>query len=247
MLKLMTTTDVLFTSFNRLEFTKASMAMLRANTNWGIVRRLVIYDDRSEDGTQEWLIEQVEQLKNEGVEVRFWNVQTGGAVAAMNRYLDDDPADRFAKVDNDIVVPPEWLDELTAVMDANPEIELLGMEGGMVERPWPEPIQRTWEPSSHIGGVGLMRSDAFLSRPRIKPHSTYFGLTEFQHIHEPVRGWINPDLLCFCLDRMPIEPWASLSDTYIRRRWQRYWPRYDQVWMPAYWEWWTTVLEAEAA
>lgn len=240
-------TDVLFCSFNRLAFTQASFAMLRRNTDWSAVRRLVIYDDGSSDGTQEFLVEQVEQLKHLGIECRFWNVRTGGPVAAMNRYLDDDPAERFAKVDNDIVVPWGWLTELQIVMDAYPMVELLGMEGGMVERPFPVPSVRTWEPCTHIGGVGLMRSEAFLSRPRIKPHSTYYGLTEFQHVHDPVRGWINPDLLCFCLDRMPVDPWVSLSDEYIRRGWQRPWPRYDQAWMPAYYDWFIELWEQMAA
>jgi hypothetical protein len=231
--------DILYLSWNRREFTEFSWGNLRENTDWGQVRKLFIYDDHSTDGTAEFMREQVD-LMNGHLEVVYWSgIKFGSPVAIMNHYLAQEPAEVFAKIDNDIVVPPDWLPEMLGVLERNPEIELLGMEAGMTGPPNADsPSEHTWEPSSHIGGVGLMRSSAFLTRRRMIPVE-HFGFTEWQHNHPELRrGWIKPDLQQVELGRMPIEPWRSLTQKYLQRRWQRPWAPYHERWSSWYWEWW---------
>jgi hypothetical protein len=158
----------------------------------------------------------------------------GSPVAVMNHYLNRSSNPLFAKIDNDIIVPDWWLNVLADVMDAHPQLELLGMEAGMSGvPPHPGPLGEptygyySYEPCTHIGGVGLMRRSAFESRGYPNPDGR-FGFTEWQHEHNPVAGWIKPDLLQFALDLLPIEPWRSITDGYKKiEGLQRDWPRYD--------------------
>lgn len=236
------TIDIVYVAWNRLDFTSATWAWLLAHTDWTKVNRLIVYDDGSEDGTLEFLREQVERLDgmNGGTVAELRVGDFRSPVAVMNHYLQTSEADLFAKIDNDIAVPGGWLEAMLSVMLAEPAIELLGMEAGMIElagrdgKEW-DGVYR-FEPSSHIGGVGLMRVAAFRDRPPL-PSRGRFGFTEWQNRYEPVRGWIRPDLFVPQLDRIPEEPWRSLSGTYIDNGWQRWWPAYSEKWMEPYWEW----------
>jgi hypothetical protein len=88
--------------------------------------------------------------------------------------------------------------------------------------------------ASHIGGIGLMRVSTFKRRTRLVANGR-FGFTEWQHEYQPKRGWITPDLPVVLLDRMPIEPWASLSARYISEGWQRRWTTYFED--AGHWYW----------
>jgi hypothetical protein len=118
---------------------------------------------------------------------------------------------------------------MLGVMRLHPELELLGMEAGMTEvagrdgKPW-DGIYG-YEPATNIGGVGVMRSSAFEGR-KMKASGRY-GFTEFQHHHNPVRGWIKPDLPIVLMDRLPMEPFASFSRQYVFHGWQRDWPKWE--------------------
>lgn len=231
------TVDLLYLAWNRLDFTRASFEILLRNTEWEHVRRLLVYDDGSTDGTREYLDDAVGQAP---VDAHLAFAGFGSPVSVMNCYLDDDPAEAFVKLDNDIAVPAGWLGSLLTVADAHPELELLGMEAGMTElagrdgKPWDGTYG--YQPCTHIGGVGFMRTEAFTLRPRPIPRGR-FGFTAWQHENEPTRGWIVPDLLVPQLDRVPLEPWRSLSESYVARGWQRPWPAMDAQWGAPYYAW----------
>lgn len=228
--------DILYLAWNRLEFTRFSFNMLLRNTDWDLVDKLVIYDDESTDGTTEFLHEAAGRCP---VQTEINVIKTGSPVAVMNRFVEITTCETFAKIDNDIVVPPGWLNNLCSVMDANPDLELLGMEAGRMDVPRGEwDGTYTWTEASHIGGVGLMRRRSFLRRPTISVNGQRFGFTEWQHEYKPVRGWITPDLLVSSLDFVPLEPWVSLTEKYketegLQRQWGKY-----HAGFPYWWEWW---------
>lgn len=235
--------EILYLAWNRRAFTQATLTALLANTNLDLVDRIVIYDDGSTDGTSE-LVEASRVCFRVPVEVRHTNFRSPPSV--MNDYVLHSDADLFVKLDNDAMVCWGWLEALLGVMESNPEIELLGMEAGMTRvtgRPGDEPWDGVYgfEPSTHIGGIGLMRRKAFTARPVMLTEGRN-GFTEFQHVHEPVRGWITPDLAVPLLDRLPMEPWRSLSLEYVRQGWQRPWQCYDERWMEWAWEWFPPEL-----
>lgn len=230
--------EILFLAWNRVEFTRMSLLTLLANTDWTLVARLVVYDDGSDDGTRELLDELLPLFP---VDVILRAEKGMGPVAIMRNYVGLTHADWFAKVDNDVAVPPGWLDRMLAVAEQNPDVELLGMEAGMTEvvgrvgdHVW-DGVYR-FEPATNIGGVGLMRTDAFTSRPALYADGRN-GFSEWQHTNDPVRGWITPDLPVVLLDRLPFEPWRSLSLEYVERGWQRPWQAWDERWMSWAWEW----------
>ena len=221
--------DILFPTYHREHFTAASLAALRANTDLIHTARLIIHED--------W--------RNEG------------PVAVMNRHLAREGSEIFAKIDNDTIVPPGWLPAALAVMEAHPELGLLGIEPPIsrTPAPWanprlygarppesliPNPQSLGYAPCEMIGGIGLMRRSAFAGKDAMVPfaHNGVGGFSDWQTRHpEVVKGWIVPPLNVFLLDRLPIEPWLSMSKSYIARGWQRPWTAYAAA-DAALWEWW---------
>lgn len=229
------TIDVLYLCHGRLEFTKKTLATLIENTNWGLVDSFVVYNDSAPDlhETTKFLVEALP----DGADFRKTNLRS--PVGVMNHFMWRSEAEMFAKIDNDIMVPPDWLDDLLSVMEHDPKLELLGMEAGMsgVRLPEENPECYSYVPSTHIGGVGLMRRSAFEApRPWPKPNGR-FGFTEWQHRYRPVRGWIEPDLRVFELDKIPFNPWFGFTDSYkATEGLQRDWTPYPRG-MDAYFEW----------
>lgn len=245
--------DLLYLTWNRLGYTRKTFPLLLANTDWSLVSRLILYDDNSGDGTRRWLRAHLEEHAPPVQVVEVVTAKLRSPVRTMLHYLASGPAEIFAKLDNDITVPPGWLERMVSVMDRYPALELLGMEAGMAQgaagypSPPPDPLALgteayTWADSTHIGGVGLMRSTAFTTRPPMRAYGR-FGFTEWQHTHGPVRGWIAPDLLVCDLSRMPGQPWQHLSWTYVAHGWERPWPTQEGM-DPVYWSWWPEEEEA---
>lgn len=233
--------EILFCAWNRLEFTTSTWAWMMSHTNWDYVSKLVVYDDGSEDGTQEFLRQHDGRMRKHGrtipIEVRISNF--GSPPAIMNHYLATTEADAFVKIDNDIALPGGWLEKMLDVFERHPEIDLLGMEAGMVALQGRDGVvyqQHDIEPCTNIGGVGMMRVSGFRSRPEV-PFRGRFGFTEWQTRYDVPRAWIVPDILCPQLDRLPFEPWTDLAEEYIEKGWSRPWGKYDPEWMSAYWEW----------
>jgi glycosyltransferase involved in cell wall biosynthesis len=226
--------DLLVLTKNRLEFTAVMLDELQRNTNWSLVRSITLVDDCSEDGTDRFV-----KGYRFPVETKFFQHHAyGSPVAVMNSFLNTigTDGDVMLKLDSDTVVPPFWLEDSIAVMERNPSVDLLGIEpfhstlaGGLG-------AVRRAESARHIGGIGLMRRRCFMGRPLPTPNGR-FGFTEWQQQHTSViKAWINPALQVFLLDRLPIEPFATLSKEYERKGWQRYWPKYDKD--CDLWSWW---------
>ncbi|MCX7791470.1 MAG: glycosyltransferase [Chloroflexaceae bacterium] len=221
-------------AWNRLEFTRESFTTLVASTDWSLVRELVVYDDGSEDGADAWLEQAIATVP---APVRFARTRFGSPVTAMLDFIARARAPILAKVDNDAMLPPGWLRQSLAVLDRYPELDLLGIEAMNPHSDDPE-LARSYAPAAFISGLGLYRRAAFAdSQPRM--YQRYFGLEEWQVARgaQLRRGWIDPALPVFLLDRTPLEPWASLSARYVQRGWQRVWPAYPPDCTLWHWRW----------
>jgi glycosyltransferase involved in cell wall biosynthesis len=99
---------VLFTTFNRLGFTKRTLSVLLQNTPEG---EIIVIDNGSTDGT-------VEYLKSlSGFELVL-NEKNTGISGAMNTFFEmTKEAEFVAKVDNDTIVPVNWLSDLITVLE----------------------------------------------------------------------------------------------------------------------------------
>lgn len=228
----------MYLAWNRIEYTKASFRTLRENTDWRYVDRLVVYDDGSEDGTAEFLERAGKTFPVPAFDFRQVNFNSPGAT--MNDYIALTEAEAFVKIDNDIAVPPGWLGPLIKLAQANPEYDLIGAEAGYTGPAENRRARYTVQKARHIGGVGLMRVEAFMRRPPVpaslgQKHRRD-GFTIWQYRQHPTSAWITPDLALVQLDRIPEEPWLSLSKEYCAQGWQRDWGPYEfegRVW----WEW----------
>lgn len=101
---------ILYTTFNRLNFTKKTLPVLLENSPGG---RVCIYDNGSTDGTPEYL----DKVDHDNVELIDLLPKNYGISAIMNEFFKYTKDDKIvAKVDNDTLVPPNWLDGLTFAM-----------------------------------------------------------------------------------------------------------------------------------
>jgi hypothetical protein len=232
--------DLLFVAYKRFEFVKASFENLCANTNWALVRNLYIYVDGDTEQPSDVRLWLMTQAPTPPVNTRVRAAQYGGPVAIMNDYLRGHDAPIFGKIDDDTMVPYGWLDACLDVMEKHPKLDLLGIEAFMPVGS--SECERGYTAAKHIGGIGLMRRSAFdKEKPRARGR---MGFTEFQHEHPEIqKGWINPALPVFLLDRLPLEPWASLSREYVKKGWQRPWPGYSAE-HEHLWAWWADKVTA---
>jgi len=230
--------EILFCAWNRREYTEASFELLKRNTNWNKVSRLVVYDDGSEDGTLEYL-QGEHDIPVPAFEIRHGGWHSTGAT--MNDYIAMAEAEHFVKIDNDIAMPPGWLERVCSAWYRHQHFELVGMEAAW-NGPYKgqqRPSGYTIMPAKHIGGVGLMRVKAFEWRrpvPLSLGKNGRAGFTIWQHRYHVKAGWLKPDLPNVQLDKIPEEPWASLAARYVEKGWARPWEPYLPD-MKGWWEW----------
>lgn len=229
------TTDVLFAAWNRLAMVRYSLGMLKRNTDWSRVRRLVIIDDGSTDGTREWLQQVTASL---GISCAVSYDETdrlGGAPAIMNYYVAQYAAgaDLVAKIDSDIAMPAGWLERSQAVMSMSPSLELLGLAAGWLGI---DDGLLGYRRTLHIGGVGLMRLEAFRDREPLRASGVH-GFTDWQERNKVRAGWIIPDVHATQLDLCPFEPWRTLAAEYVLHEWARPWPPYAEA-SHRFWDGW---------
>lgn len=233
--------DILYVSHNRFDYARWSMLALLENTDWTEVSGLYIADDKSTDGTSEWIAgHPLSGLREAEVEVHYNLGRFGGPVAAMNWYLDhkSEDADRFAKIDSDFIVCPGWLPELLRQMTLNPGFDVFGLQPRFGPALAPPCLHRTIEEARFIGGIGAIRHRIF-EKCRPIPHGGggRHGWTEFQEAHPFKKAWVTPDLPVFCMDLLPFEPWLSIAQGYIDKGWMRPWSKYGGD--GSHWAWWT--------
>lgn len=229
-------TEILYLTHNRLEYTRASLSALGRNTNWDLVSRVQFFDDRSEDGTREFV---KGYAAGDPVIEGTWN----SPVDAMAEFFRGSTAELVAKIDSDVMLPPGWLDDCEQVLAENPLVDLVGIEarGQSAAESAPTGVKRVAYWSPWVGGIFVGRRQAILDAMQRRPlfcdraSGKYFGWQAFQEQAGLHVAWLRPSLQVFLLDRMPIEPWGGLSDEYVRRGWQRpapyfYGPEWAGLW-----------------
>lgn len=241
--------DILYVTYNRYAYTVESMKALIANTDWSLVRHFFLYDDGSDDGTWEYAQQQLAKIPvpstprhGRGYPRPGSDVSVPGPVSATNWYLDasgdDDAAYAFAKIDNDFIVCPGWLNEMLAVFERD-DLDILGMEP-FLDGPSPVPDpDRHSVACEHIGGKGLIHRRVFPDGLRMAANG-YFGFTGFQTDREDLKkAWIQPMIPVFGLDQLPdgVGRWRELASEYAAYGWGRLWGPYAES-THEYWDWW---------
>lgn len=208
----MSKVDFMLLAKNRLRFTQESFAAIQRNTNWSLVDKFVLYDDGSTDGTLEFLQEKAAEM---GAELRQTNL--GSAVSAQSHFIERSQAEYVAKCDNDAMYPPGWLDVALDVMQRHPELQVLCLE----ERGIGGAPPYTYSATVEGDGLFVARANMFKGKRPVTPIRKYWGWETWMRQNHAVAGWVKPSIPVFLLDRLPFEPWASLSADYAARGWQR--------------------------
>ena len=120
--------NILFLTYDRLEYTQKAIARLLKSTNYPF--NLYIVDNHSTDGTVNWLRE----IENEYPNIReiIYNAENRGLAAPTNDFWKRVDSDLVGKIDNDTLVPDGWLERL---VDAHQKSKKLGVVGGWHYRP----------------------------------------------------------------------------------------------------------------
>jgi predicted O-linked N-acetylglucosamine transferase (SPINDLY family)/glycosyltransferase involved in cell wall biosynthesis len=115
--------NISIVTFNRLEFTQQAIASIVNHTNYPYV--ITVVDNGSQDGTQEYLkeIQEAGLIKN----LILLEKNIGVAKASNLAWLQEEQALYYLKYDNDIVIQKnDWLARLISVIDAAPEVGVIG-------------------------------------------------------------------------------------------------------------------------
>jgi len=110
---------ILFTAFNRLEYTKQCLTALSENTS--NIGEIYIIDNASTDGTVEYL----KSVSFSNVSTIIYNDENVGVAGAMNQFFKMIDSEYFAKVDNDTIVPFAWLDNLYEVIKSEEGVDFI--------------------------------------------------------------------------------------------------------------------------
>jgi hypothetical protein len=232
--------SLLFPAYNRLAYTQQSSAALMANTDWSLVSEFHVYDDGSELDARVWLHGAALSVRIvSDLSVKFHATSFRSPMGVTLDWIKSSTAPFLAKLDNDTIYPPGWLNVALDVMKRNQDLDMLGLECMRQPVPAVQLMGRGYLPASYVSGLFLGRRKVF--EKGLPADGGYFGLEEFQQERKIKAGWILPSLPVFLLDRMPTEPWASLSAEYVRKGWQRSWSlalRY-KLQQHEMWDWWT--------
>ena len=95
--------DLIFITYNRLAYTKLSLASVLADPNEKF--SLTIWDNASTDGTVEYLRHRASDPRISDIVFSKENI---GQTAAVNQVWSNSKADLLGKLDNDCLVTPGW-------------------------------------------------------------------------------------------------------------------------------------------
>ncbi len=113
--------DLVLLTWNHLECTRPCVESLMENTT--LPARLIIVDQASDDGTHAYL-KGLQSSRFVAVEI-VWNPTNVGYAKGMNIGLNRATAPYVCFLNNDILVPPGWLEELVRVAESDPSIGLV--------------------------------------------------------------------------------------------------------------------------
>jgi len=115
--------SVIIPTYNRKDELEKLLYSLNNQTLPPSQFEIIVVDDGSSDGTEEWLMKHKDQFK---VKTSFYTQVHGGPGAARNLGMEKAHGDIFAFTDTDCITEPEWLEHLIKPFN----LEKVGAVGG---------------------------------------------------------------------------------------------------------------------
>lgn len=108
--------DLVFVTYNRLEYTKLSLPSVLADPTEEF--SLTIWDNASTDGTQKYL----ESIEDPRIKEKVFSRENVGQMAAVNEIWSKSKSDLLGKIDNDCIMSPGWTRPLAQAHKDIPEL-----------------------------------------------------------------------------------------------------------------------------
>lgn len=115
--------DILYLTYNRLAYTKVTLPALIENA--GADFALTIVDNGSTDGTVEYLAE-FSRRHPKQIKHTYFLEKNMGISPPTNAFWRASRAEFLGKVDNDTLVPPNWLKRLLSAHEQSPTLGVIG-------------------------------------------------------------------------------------------------------------------------
>lgn len=198
--------DILYITFNRIDYTMKTLPAMIENA--GVDFSLTIIDNGSTDGTVEYLNKMKTKYGNVISKIIF-NSMNRGLPVPTNVFWKTSKAKFIGKVDNDTLLPKNWLARL---LDAHLKCDRLGVIGGFhfhldyvdlsaIEKRVVSLDDVQIVPDAFIGGCCYLFRKSVQERfgfLAVTPGRKTFGWTEYQtnlSMNGYVNGYIYPLLL----------------------------------------------------
>ena len=111
-------TSIIILTYNQLDFTKACIASIRKYTPKGTCE-IIVVDNQSTDGTVDWLKAQPD------IKIAL-NDHNAGFPRGCNQGIELAKGEEIMLLNNDVVVTPNWLDQLLAALNSEASIGAVG-------------------------------------------------------------------------------------------------------------------------
>jgi len=112
--------EIIYLTWNRLNLTKQSLpALLETKSKHPF--KVFIHDNGSTDGTPKWL----KTLDSDKIGEITYGTKNEGIAPVVNRFWNKTKSDFIGKIDNDIIVPTDWINEIMLRLE-NAEAEKIG-------------------------------------------------------------------------------------------------------------------------
>jgi len=112
--------DILYLTFNRLAYTRTTLPALLDSV--GDLGSVTVVDNHSTDGTARYL----ESLDHPALRAVMFNRLNRGLVKPTREFWRDSRAEFVGKIDNDILVPRDWLEKLVAAHEGFAGLGIVG-------------------------------------------------------------------------------------------------------------------------
>ena len=112
--------SLIYITYNRFYYTKETLPALLNSSKYPFKVRIV--DNGSTDETVEFL----KELSHPNIEKIIFNKKNEGLVKPTKEFWEETDAELVGKIDNDILVPKDWIDKLVKAHKSIPNLGAMG-------------------------------------------------------------------------------------------------------------------------